>query len=79
MPLKNIVYLIGAGATHAEILNLEKSPNEKFLRKYGLIISNVSKRVESSQDRCAVYRDVIFQHTEFSKQKQKIIVIHGNN
>lgn len=43
--LKKIVYLFGAGATHAEILNLEDSPDEKFLRKNGLTISYVSKRV----------------------------------
>ena len=36
MPLKKIAYLIGAGATHAEIMNLEESPSETFIRKYGL-------------------------------------------
>lgn len=42
---KKIVYLFGAGATHAEILNLESSPSELFRSKNGLLISNVSKRV----------------------------------
>jgi hypothetical protein len=45
MPPKKIAYLIGAGATHAEIYNLEDSPGEIFLQKNGLLISNVSKRV----------------------------------
>jgi hypothetical protein len=45
MPLKKIAYLFGAGATHAEMLNLEESPDEYFLQKNGLLISNVSKRV----------------------------------
>ena len=45
MSLKKIAYLIGAGATHAEMLNLEESPDENFLQKNGLLISNVSKRV----------------------------------
>lgn len=40
-----IVYLLGAGATHAEIMNLEKSPSETFISKNGLLISHVSKRV----------------------------------
>lgn len=45
MPLKKIAYLFGAGATHAEILNLEDSPDQKFRDNNGLLISNVSKRV----------------------------------
>ena len=45
MPIKKIVYLIGAGATHAEIYNLEDAPSENFLQENGLLISNVSKRV----------------------------------
>jgi hypothetical protein len=40
-----IVYLLGAGATHAEILNLEENPSETFRRNNGLLISDVSKRV----------------------------------
>lgn len=45
MSLKKIVYLIGAGATHAEIMNLEDSPDEKFINNNGLLISYVSNRV----------------------------------
>jgi hypothetical protein len=41
----NIVYLLGAGATHAEILNLKDSQDTKFLDENSLLISNVSKRV----------------------------------
>ncbi len=45
-PLK-IVYLLGAGATHAEIINLypKRSSDALFLEKNGLLISQVSKRV----------------------------------
>lgn len=45
MPLEKIAYLIGAGATHAEIMNLEESPSVTFIRKNGLKISDVSNRV----------------------------------
>lgn len=43
--LKKIVYLFGAGATHAEIVNFKGNPDETFLSKNGLKISDVSKRV----------------------------------
>jgi hypothetical protein len=45
MSLKKIAYLVGAGATHAEILNLEESPSAIFIQRNGLLISSVSKRV----------------------------------
>lgn len=45
MALKKIAYLIGAGATHAEILNIEESPSATFIENNGLLISSVSKRV----------------------------------
>ncbi len=46
MPLRKVAYLLGAGATHAEILTLEvNSPNEIFRASNGLLISDVSKRV----------------------------------
>jgi hypothetical protein len=44
MPTK-IVYLIGAGATHAELLNLVDDPDQKFKEEKGLLIADVSKRV----------------------------------
>jgi len=43
--LPKIVYLFGAGATHAEIVNLRKDLSERFLKENGLLINNVSKRV----------------------------------
>lgn len=43
MALK-VVYLFGAGATHAEIQKLDPT-NGNFLAEKGLLISNVSKRV----------------------------------
>ncbi len=45
MPLKKIVYLLGAGASHAEILNVQDEPSQKLLSKNGLLISHVSERV----------------------------------
>ena len=41
---KKIVYLFGAGATHAEIQNIDPT-NGLFLSEKGLLISDVSKRV----------------------------------
>jgi hypothetical protein len=43
---QKIVYLFGAGATHAEIANLEPNALEDtFLRERGLLIGHVSRRV----------------------------------
>jgi len=42
---EKIVYLFGAGATHAEMINLQKHLSENFLEKNGLLISHVSQRV----------------------------------
>ena len=56
---KKVVYLFGAGATHAEILNLKGASDETFLSKNGLKISNVSKRViEFAQDDARFKKDV---------------------
>ncbi|MGD0589617.1 MAG: hypothetical protein ABSA44_02310 [Bacteroidota bacterium] len=58
MALKKIVYLLGAGATHAEILNLG-FPDEVFLSKNGLLISYVSKRVmNKAQNNARFKKDV---------------------
>jgi hypothetical protein len=46
MPVKKVLYLFGAGATHAEIMSLEAdSPSALFRDSNGLLISNVSQRV----------------------------------
>lgn len=45
MALKKIVYLFGAGATHAEIMNSESNSDETFRDNYGLLITSVSRRV----------------------------------
>jgi hypothetical protein len=46
-PKNKVVYLFGAGATHAELANLLPSltDEEKVQRKLGLLISHVSRRV----------------------------------
>ncbi|HUI29586.1 MAG TPA: hypothetical protein VLX91_05180 [Candidatus Acidoferrales bacterium] len=45
MALTKVAYLLGAGATHAEVLNLEEAPSALFISNNGLLISDVSKRV----------------------------------
>jgi hypothetical protein len=40
-----VAYLFGAGATHAEVMNSTENADEAFREKYGLLISNLSKRV----------------------------------
>ncbi|MCF8234438.1 MAG: SIR2 family protein [Bacteroidales bacterium] len=45
MTKKRIVYLFGAGATHAEIVNSTNKIDENYLDKYGLLIKGVSKRI----------------------------------
>jgi hypothetical protein len=40
-----VAYLFGAGATHAEVMTTTDNPDETFRKKYGLLISDVSKRV----------------------------------
>jgi hypothetical protein len=53
---KKIVYLLGAGATHAELANLEEDPsNETFLKKTGLLTRSVSDRVIAKAHRNKKY------------------------
>lgn len=42
---QKIVYLFGAGATHAELTNIQMGLSETFLEKQGLLIDRVSSRV----------------------------------
>lgn len=42
---KKIVYLFGAGATHAELTNIQTDISETFLERRGLLIDHVSRRV----------------------------------
>ncbi len=51
---KKIVYLFGAGATHAELINLEPTAVEKQEER-GLLMSNVSTRVIEKARRDAAY------------------------
>ncbi len=43
--MKKVVYLFGAGATHAELLSLQGGQSHNWLEENGLLISKVSKRV----------------------------------
>jgi len=56
MLLKKIIYLFGAGATHAEIINSEINPDATFRDNYGLLISSVSKRVMKKAQRQAWFK-----------------------
>ncbi len=42
---KKVVYLFGAGATHAEVMNLYKKLTATIIEKKGLLINHVSTRV----------------------------------
>ena len=59
--IKKIAYLFGAGATHAEILNLKDVPDELFIRKNGLLIKDVSVRVMKETRKVKGFRN----HIEF--------------
>lgn len=59
MPVRNIVYLFGAGATHAEMLNIEAGPSANFRNQHGLLISDVSKRVmKAAQQKTSFRKDL---------------------
>jgi hypothetical protein len=59
--MKKVVYLFGAGATHAEIINIVDDPNASYRDKNGLLISNLSKRVMQAA-----------RKTKWFKQKEEI-------
>ena len=42
---KKVVYLFGAGATHAEVMNMHKELTAKIIKEKGLLIEHVSRRV----------------------------------
>lgn len=42
---KKVVYLFGAGATHAEVMNMHKDLTTRIIEEKGLLIKHVSKRV----------------------------------
>jgi len=56
MQPNKIVYLLGAGATHAEIFNLVDSPSVTYLSKYGLLIRHVSQRVINSAQKSSGFK-----------------------
>lgn len=56
MPAKRIVYLFGAGATHADLLNSEQNLDEAFKSRYGLLISHVARRVMNKTQRRLWFR-----------------------
>lgn len=82
MPLKNIVYLFGAGATHAEILTLEgDSPSGIFRDRNGLLISNVSQRVIKEAQRNSWFKkyEDVFTSAKGSFNIELLISLFENN
>ena len=82
MSLKNVVYLFGAGATHAEILTLEEdSPSGVFRDRNGLLISNVSQRVikEAQKHRWFKNNEDVFTSAKGSFNIEMLISLFENN
>ncbi len=81
-PPENILYLLGAGATHAEILTLEENaPDETFRAKNGLRIADVSKRVigEAQRDPWFKENEGIFAAAKGSFNIELLISLFENN
>ncbi len=58
--VKNVVYLFGAGATHAELTHTVKEKQVKFnfLAKKGLLMKDVSKRVTRAAQKKAFFDNI---------------------
>ena len=81
MAKKKIVYLFGAGATHAEIINIVDDPNASYRDKKGLLISNVSKRVMQAARRTSWFKqkEEIFTSSKGSLNIELLISLFENN
>ncbi len=81
--LPKIVYLFGAGATHAEIVNLnpKRSISEIFLKNYGLLIEHISERViEKAQSNSKYLRNIkMVSSPEGSLNIELLISLIENN
>jgi len=81
MAKKKVVYLFGAGATHAEIVNITNDPNASYRDKNGLLISNVSKRVMQAARRTIWFKqkEEVFASSKGSLNIELLISLFENN
>ncbi len=81
MSKKKVVYLFGAGATHAEIINIADDPNASYRDKKGLLISNVSKRVMQAARRTNWFKqkEDVFTSSKGSLNIELLISLFQNN
>ena len=81
MVKKKIVYLFGAGATHAEIINVVDDPNASYRDKKGLLVSNVSKRVMQAARRTKWFKEKeeVFTSSKGSLNIELLISLFENN
>lgn len=81
MAKKKVVYLFGAGATHAEIVNSTGKIDETYLDKYGLLINGVSKRVmrRLKNDPWFMEKKEVFANPSGSTNIELLISLFVNN
>lgn len=81
MAKKKVVYLFGAGATHAEIINVVSDPRASYREKYGLLISDVSKRVMQAARKLEWFKEKeeVFTSTKGSLNIEFLISLFENN
>lgn len=81
MDRKKIVYLFGAGATHAEIINISDDPNTLYRDRNGLLILNVSKRVMKVARRTAWFKkkEDVYVSSQGSLNIELLISLFENN
>jgi hypothetical protein len=79
--MKKVVYLFGAGATHAEIINIVDDPNASYRDKNGLLISNLSKRVMQAARKTKWFKqkEEIFTSSKGSLNIELLISLFENN
>lgn len=81
MAKKKVVYLFGAGATHAEIINIVDDPNASYRDKNGLLISNVSQRIMKATQRTKWFKEKedVFTSSKGSLNIELLISLFENN
>jgi len=81
MEKKKVVYLFGAGATHAEIINITDDPSSTYRYKNGLLISDVSKRIMQAARRYTWFKEKeeVFTSSKGSLNIELLISLFENN
>lgn len=79
--MKKVVYLLGAGATHAEIINITDDPSDNYIDKNGLLISNVSKRIMQAARRTQWFKEKeeVFTSSKGALNIELLISLFENN